>query len=248
MLENGIYLFGLTLVERVPFLVEIGVLLDVFVAVFIMGIVVFHINREFDSISAENLVELNELSRSARHVAPSRADPVGWRSAVGVRAPAGWRTTGARRCGERRSPCDRRCPVAGPRADALNGWLAVDSLGLIVLTLVSVLFAAVVTYAVGVLRQESPRGGRWFAGCLLGFLTATSLVCVSQNLALMWVGMETTTLTIAPLIFTVTIADRSRRCGSTWSCRRSASRSRSWGCFSSPRPIRRPDGPAARVG
>jgi hydrogenase-4 component E len=60
MLENGIYLFGLTLVGRISFLVEIGVLLDVFVAVFIMGIVVFHINREFDSISAENLVELRE--------------------------------------------------------------------------------------------------------------------------------------------------------------------------------------------
>jgi hydrogenase-4 component F len=84
---------------------------------------------------------------------------------------------------------------------ALNGWLAVDSLGLIVLTLVSVLFAAVVTYAIGFLREESPRGGRWFAGCLLGFLAATSLVCVSQHLALVWVGMEATTLAIAPLIF-----------------------------------------------
>ncbi|MGH7615654.1 MAG: hydrogenase, partial [Gemmatimonadaceae bacterium] len=60
MLENGVYLFGLTLVQRISFLVEIGVLLDVFVAVFIMGIVVFHINREFDSISAANLVELKE--------------------------------------------------------------------------------------------------------------------------------------------------------------------------------------------
>jgi hydrogenase-4 component E len=60
MLENGVYLFGLTLVERISVLVEIGVLLDVFVGVFIMGIVVFHINREFDSISAENLVELRE--------------------------------------------------------------------------------------------------------------------------------------------------------------------------------------------
>jgi hydrogenase-4 component E len=60
MLENGVYLFGLTLVERISFLVEVGVLLDVFVGVFIMGIVVFHINREFDSISAENLVELRE--------------------------------------------------------------------------------------------------------------------------------------------------------------------------------------------
>jgi hydrogenase-4 component E len=60
MLENGVYLFGLTELSRVPFLVEIAVLLDVFVAVFVMGIVVFHINREFDSISAANLVELRE--------------------------------------------------------------------------------------------------------------------------------------------------------------------------------------------
>ena len=60
MLENGIYLFGLTQSERVPFLVEIGVLLDVFVGVFIMGIVVFHINREFDSLSAANLTELRD--------------------------------------------------------------------------------------------------------------------------------------------------------------------------------------------
>lgn len=60
MLENGIYLFGLTQAERVPFLVDVGVLLDVFVGVFIMGIVVFHINREFDSISATRLSELRD--------------------------------------------------------------------------------------------------------------------------------------------------------------------------------------------
>lgn len=60
MLENGIYLFGLTQSQRVPFLVEIGVLLDVLVGVFIMGIVVFHINREFDSISATRLRELRD--------------------------------------------------------------------------------------------------------------------------------------------------------------------------------------------
>ena len=60
MLENGVYLFGLTQVRRVAFLVEIGVLLDVFVAVFIMGIVVFHINREFDSISSARLTELTD--------------------------------------------------------------------------------------------------------------------------------------------------------------------------------------------
>ncbi|HET9708008.1 MAG TPA: hypothetical protein VFP39_06875 [Gemmatimonadales bacterium] len=60
MLENGIYIFGLTSLDRVPFLVEIGVLLDVFVGVFIMGIVVFHINREFDSLDSARLSELKD--------------------------------------------------------------------------------------------------------------------------------------------------------------------------------------------
>jgi hydrogenase-4 component E len=60
VLENGIYVFGLTSLDRVPFLVEVGVLLDVFVAVFIMGIVVFHINREFDSLDSTRLAELKD--------------------------------------------------------------------------------------------------------------------------------------------------------------------------------------------
>ena len=60
MLENGIFVFGLTQAERVPFLLELGVLLDVFVGVFIMGIVVFHINREFDTLSSSRLEELKE--------------------------------------------------------------------------------------------------------------------------------------------------------------------------------------------
>lgn len=60
LLENGIYLYGLTQSHRVPFLVELGVLLDVFVGVFVMGIVLFHINREFDSLDSERLVHLRE--------------------------------------------------------------------------------------------------------------------------------------------------------------------------------------------
>jgi hydrogenase-4 component E len=60
ILENGIFLFGLTQTESVPFLIELGVLLDVFVGVFIMGIVVFHINREFDSLDSTRLTELSD--------------------------------------------------------------------------------------------------------------------------------------------------------------------------------------------
>lgn len=60
ILENGIFVFGLTLLEALPFLVEIGVLLDLFVGVFVMGIIINHINREFSSVSTERLSALKE--------------------------------------------------------------------------------------------------------------------------------------------------------------------------------------------
>jgi len=60
LLENGIYLFGLLLLEAMPFLVEIGVLLDLFTCVFVMGIIIHHISREFASISTEHLTKLKE--------------------------------------------------------------------------------------------------------------------------------------------------------------------------------------------
>src|SRR6266702_4568415 len=88
-----------------------------------------------------------------------------------------------------------------PPPPALNGWLALDALGLVVITTVSVLFAVVALYAVGYLRRENPRGGRAFVSCLLAFLASASLVSMSHHLALLWVGMEATTLAFAPLIF-----------------------------------------------
>ncbi len=58
--ENGIYAFGVGVAFEAPVLVEMGVLLDVFVAVFVMGITVFHIRREFDSIDTTRLATLTE--------------------------------------------------------------------------------------------------------------------------------------------------------------------------------------------
>ena len=60
LLENGIFLFGLLLLEAMPFLVELGVLLDLFTGVFVMGIIIHQINREFASASTEHLSELKE--------------------------------------------------------------------------------------------------------------------------------------------------------------------------------------------
>jgi len=59
-LENGIYIIGVALVQKAPLLVEFAILLDVFVAVFVMGIAIFHINREFDHIDTDRLSSLKE--------------------------------------------------------------------------------------------------------------------------------------------------------------------------------------------
>lgn len=58
VLENGIAAFGLAVVPDVPLLVELGLLLDVFVAVFVMAIIIYHISREFDHIDADRLSAL----------------------------------------------------------------------------------------------------------------------------------------------------------------------------------------------
>lgn len=60
VLENGIYVFGVGLAVSTPMVVELGVVLDVFVAVFVMGIAIFHINREFDHIDADRLAALHD--------------------------------------------------------------------------------------------------------------------------------------------------------------------------------------------
>jgi hydrogenase-4 component E len=60
LLENGILLVGLLLLEAMPFLVEIGALLDLFTGVFVMGIIIHHISREFASMSTEYLSALKE--------------------------------------------------------------------------------------------------------------------------------------------------------------------------------------------
>ena len=59
-MENGIAAFGMVLAEQEPLLVEMGTFLDAFVAVFVMGITIFHINREFDHIDSDQLAALKD--------------------------------------------------------------------------------------------------------------------------------------------------------------------------------------------
>ncbi len=60
ILENGIYLFGLLLIRATPMLVEAGILLDITVGIFVIGIIVDRIQRAFDSLDTRKLTVLRE--------------------------------------------------------------------------------------------------------------------------------------------------------------------------------------------
>lgn len=60
VLENGIFIFGLLLADAMPAMVEAGALLDLLVGIFVMGIVINHISREFSSLDTSRLSALRE--------------------------------------------------------------------------------------------------------------------------------------------------------------------------------------------
>jgi hydrogenase-4 component E len=60
VMENGIYLFGVTQTTGMPLLVEMGILLDVLVGVMIAGLIAFRIQKSFEHIDVTMLAELKE--------------------------------------------------------------------------------------------------------------------------------------------------------------------------------------------
>lgn len=102
-----------------------------------------------------------------------------------------------------------------PAAPVWGGWLQLDDLGRLFLSITSALFLAASIYAVGYLHREAP--GRQtdmeegflfmnapeatFVGCLLMFLSTMTIVSASQHFGLLWIAVEATTLASAPLIY-----------------------------------------------
>lgn len=58
--ENGIFLLGIPLMAEGAVWFELTILLDVFVAVFVMGIAINHINKTFESIDVGRFCSLRD--------------------------------------------------------------------------------------------------------------------------------------------------------------------------------------------
>lgn len=60
VMENGLFMAALSLSYGMPLIVELGVFFDVMVAVLIMGVFVFRINRTFDTLDTSFLRRLRD--------------------------------------------------------------------------------------------------------------------------------------------------------------------------------------------
>lgn len=58
IMENGLFLAGVGTTNGMPLVVELGIFLDILVGVLIMGILIFRIKQNFDSINTEELKNL----------------------------------------------------------------------------------------------------------------------------------------------------------------------------------------------
>ncbi len=92
-----------------------------------------------------------------------------------------------------------------PPAPECGGWLILDHAGKTILTITSIIFFACSFYCFDYLRREKAlhedASQSRFVGCILLFFAAMNLVCLVQNLGLLWVAIEATTLASAPLIY-----------------------------------------------
>ncbi len=60
VMENGIYLLGVPLARHDAIWLELSILLDVFVGIFVMVLAIQHLNRAFDSIDVDRIASLRD--------------------------------------------------------------------------------------------------------------------------------------------------------------------------------------------
>ena len=59
-MENGIFLLSISVAKEMPMLVNIGVLLDVFIAIYLLGLFVSQINTELGDMEVAHLSDLKD--------------------------------------------------------------------------------------------------------------------------------------------------------------------------------------------
>ena len=209
MLENGIALLAVLGTYGIPLIVELGVFLDVLMGFLVMQIFVYQIHETFESIDVE---QLNRLRHDGPGAVPfvAAARPAAARGRCSRRRAAAWPRLRELGC----TPCSRWSPVAAAvwlaalvvagavpdlGADrAVPGGRAVRAAGASAWRRVGARGAA--SGRAGRRRRLRRRAARRFR-IFASLFAFTMLVAVTiDNVAVMWVAIEATTITSAVLV------------------------------------------------
>jgi hydrogenase-4 component F len=91
--------------------------------------------------------------------------------------------------------------VISPPPSMFDRWLTVGPIGRVVLAILGAQYLVCAFYIPGYLGARPERPNRIFCASLVALSGTMSLVAASHHLGLMWVGLETSTLATAPLIY-----------------------------------------------
>ena len=87
-------------------------------------------------------------------------------------------------------------------AAAFPDYFAITSEGLLSLLVISLLFSMIAIYTTAYLDTSKIKSESIFTGCMLLFLATMTMVTLSDHIMVLWIAIEATTLSSAPLIYT----------------------------------------------
>jgi hydrogenase-4 component F len=91
--------------------------------------------------------------------------------------------------------------IVTPPAAATGSWINSDAIGRLFLLEMSVLFTACAFYSVNYLKYRQERDNRVLCMGLQVCLSAMTLATFAHHVGLLWLAIETTTLSMAPLVY-----------------------------------------------
>ena len=202
-LENGVFLAGLIATLGLPLFVEIGIFFDLLVAVGVTAVLTLRINEQFDTMNTDLLRQAPRMSLAPLLVlVPLVAAAIC--VAAASRAPAISATSASFTFIV--GSIVAFSSFAGPPEHALYGLMYIDALSGLVVLIIAVVAAIASLYAVAYVgnavraAEIAPSEVGWFYVWVQLSVAAMFAVPLMNNLGLMWVAIEATTLTTALLV------------------------------------------------
>ena len=211
-MENGLFFAATSATYGMPMVVELGIALDVLIGVLILGVFMFQIREQFDSLDIRHLEKLkdDELHRWKRCLCrPRHSRSAGEPGARARSAIATTRATSTSRSASAPSSPPARSPrevIAGGPLFAWNDEFFIDPLNVFLVTLTAFVGLTTAIFSRPYMRVERDHGKmtpprlRLYHSMYQLFSFTMLLALTTNNMGILWVAMEAATLTTVLLV------------------------------------------------